>query len=78
LPGITKLHLELHGWLHQEFNPNSGEKPNMALIFGLSYLFSCFMGVILSSIVIHQFGFFSMVADLPGVKDTLILKMVRW
>ena len=50
-------------------NLDSEKKPNMALIFGISYLFSCFIGVVLSAIVIHQFGFFSMVADLPGVKD---------
>jgi hypothetical protein len=50
-------------------NLDTEKKPNMALIFGLTYLFSCFIGVILSAIVIHQFGFFSMVADLPGVND---------
>ncbi len=39
---------------------------NMPLMFGLTYLFSFFMALVLCPIVIHQFGFQSMMMDEPG------------
>ena len=42
---------------------------NMLKIFGLTYLFSVMAGLALSTIVIHQFGFFSILANEPGAKD---------
>ncbi len=43
---------------------------NMALIFGLTYVFSFFVAAGLLSITIHQMGFYSTLADEPGfLKD---------
>ena len=40
---------------------------NMALIFVLSYIFSFFLAMMLNTIVIHQFGFFSTLMNDPDV-----------
>lgn len=50
-------------------NPDANNRPNMALVFGLTYTFSCLMGVVLAPIVIHQFGFFSMLANEANIND---------
>jgi hypothetical protein len=42
---------------------------NMGVIFGVSYLLSFFLAFALQFIVIHQYGFLSMLANEPGVKD---------
>jgi hypothetical protein len=42
---------------------------NMLKIFGLTYLFSVMASLALSTMVIHQFGFFSILANEPGAKD---------
>ncbi len=39
---------------------------NMAVLFGLTYLFSFFIALVLNPIVIHQFGFQSMMMEEPG------------
>ena len=39
---------------------------NMPLVFGLSYIFSFILAFSLSFVVIHQFGFFSMMLDAEG------------
>ena len=44
------------------FSEKDLEGGNMALIFGLSYLFSVLIAFILSGMVIHQVGAFSMMA----------------
>ena len=41
---------------------------NMALIFGLTYVFSLFIAVALMSITIHQMGTFSTLMDEPGFR----------
>ena len=38
---------------------------NMAITFGLTYVFSFMIAIVLTSIVIHQFSFYSIVADDP-------------
>jgi hypothetical protein len=40
---------------------------NMALIFGLTYIFSLLIAFVLSGITIHQFGLLSLMADQPDV-----------
>ncbi len=50
--------------------PDSGKGANMALTFGLTYVFSVLLSSALMSIVIHQFGFMSMMMDVPGVTDS--------
>lgn len=42
---------------------------NMALIFGLSYLFSLFISFIVYSLVVHQAGIFSLLASEPGFAE---------
>jgi hypothetical protein len=42
---------------------------NMPLVFGLSYVFCFFLAYSLQFVVIHQFGFFSMMADADGQKQ---------
>ena len=42
---------------------------NMILVFGLVYVFSYMIAFALNSIVIHQFGFYSMLANEPGMQD---------
>jgi len=37
-------------------NPNEGKQPNMALIFGLTYLLGLFLSVAMMTISIHQMG----------------------
>jgi uncharacterized protein DUF1761 len=49
--------------------PDTGKKPNMALVFGLTYLFSILMAFIIAPIAIHQFGFASMMESVPGIHD---------
>ncbi len=49
--------------------PEMGKSSNMAVTFGLTYVFSCLLGLGLAPIVIHQFGFFSMMQDVPGSMD---------
>jgi len=50
-------------------NPDSAKGANMVLVFGLTYLFGCFISLALCTIVIHQFGIMSLLADEPGVND---------
>jgi hypothetical protein len=42
---------------------------NMALVFGLSFLFSFMLAMALQFVVIHQWGLYSILANEPGVKD---------
>ncbi len=42
---------------------------NMPLTFGLTYLFSLMVAVILHPIVIHQFGVISVLVNEPGLQD---------
>jgi len=45
------------------------KKGNMLMIFGLTYLFSFFMGMILQFITIHQFGAVGMVGGDPSTAN---------
>ena len=50
-----------NAWMKtNKFTPEYAGGGNMAVIFGLTYLFSVMLAFILSSIVIHQGGAFSM------------------
>jgi len=42
---------------------------NMAMIFGLTYLFSFFLATAIQFMVIHQYSVFSIFADTPEFKD---------
>lgn len=42
---------------------------NMAIIFGVSFLFSLLLSMEMNFIAIHQSHFFSILADEPGVND---------
>ena len=40
--------------------PEDGSTPNMLLVFGLTFVFSFFMGFVLMSLTNHHYGFYSM------------------
>lgn len=42
---------------------------NMAVIFGVSFLLSFFLAMSLQFMVIHQWAFYSILANEPGMKD---------
>ncbi len=42
---------------------------NMALVFGLTYLFSLFFCMVLMPSVIHQLHLYSLFADTPGIRE---------
>ena len=49
-------------WMRETgINPEEGEKPNMALIFGVSILYAFFISLILQFVTIHQFGALGMI-----------------
>ena len=56
-------------WMKESnINPEKIEKPN-PMIFLWCYLLSLFISVALTPIVIHQFGFFSILMSEPGLND---------
>lgn len=55
-------------WMNASgMTPEKAQGSNMPLIFGLTYLFSLMMCVVLMSNVIHQLHLFSLFADTPGM-----------
>jgi hypothetical protein len=50
-------------------DPNPEKKPNMALIFGLTYVLSFLIAMAMNFIVIHQMHVFSVMANEPGIMD---------
>ena len=49
-------------WMKETgINPEVGEKPNMALIFGASLLYAFFIAFALQFVTIHQFGALGMI-----------------
>lgn len=48
-------------------NVDEAKKGNMALVFGLTYLFCFFVAMTLNFMVIHQFSLFSILANEPDV-----------
>ena len=60
-----------NAWMKEVgFTDDSMKGANMALIFGLSYVFSFFIGFALDQIVIHQFGAQSTLFDSGFVEGT--------
>lgn len=54
-------------WMRvNRFRDEDMKGANMALTFGLTYVFSFMMAITLSSIVIHQMSLFSLIADNPN------------
>lgn len=51
---------------------------NMFLVFGLTILFSFFIAMILNSLVIHQYGLMSLVADDPKFLKDPAAKSTLW
>lgn len=47
--------------------PESKKGANMALVFGLTYLFSVFLAFTMNFVTIHQWGLMSLLADNPDV-----------
>jgi hypothetical protein len=45
------------------------KKAHMAVVFGLTYVFSFFIAFSLNFMVIHQFSMFSILANEPGLMD---------
>lgn len=45
------------------------EGANMALIFGLSFVFSLMLALTMNPMVIHQMGIMSLLADVPEARD---------
>ncbi len=57
-------------WMNEcGFTMESTKTANMAKIMGFSILFNLFVALVLHTIVIHQMGIFSMLADTPDMKD---------
>lgn len=50
-------------------NEESVKGANMALVFGLSLLFSFMLAFFMQPMVIHQFGFFSLLENQPGMHE---------
>lgn len=50
--------------------PDSAKGMNMALVFGLTYVCCFLAGMILQFLVIHQFSFFSILANEPGIRES--------
>lgn len=68
LVGFVYYHPKVFGnaWMKAAGVSADGAKPNMILVFGLTYVFSVMLGVALLSIVIHQMGAYSMLVGQPG------------
>jgi hypothetical protein len=55
-----------NSWMRvNRFHDDDMKGGNMILTFVLTYVFSFMIGIVLTSLVIHQFSFFSVVADDP-------------
>lgn len=50
---------------------------NMPLVFGLTYVFSFFIAFSLAAVVIHQFGFFSMLQHKIMMKDAATMDFFK-
>lgn len=71
LIGFVWYHPSIFGtaWMKETGVNPEDKSGNMAVIFGLSILLSIMLSVFLPSIVIHQFGLFSMLMDEPGFQQ---------
>lgn len=50
--------------------PETGKGMNMALVFGLTYVFSFLVALTMNFVTIHQFGVMSTLANEPGFGET--------
>lgn len=57
-------------WMNQTgITREMAQNSNMTKTFVLTYLFSCLLAFGMAPIVIHQFGFSSMMMGVPGIED---------
>ncbi len=57
-------------WMHAAGMTEEKMKgSNMALVFGLAFLFSFFLSMAMQFMVIHQFHLYSILMNEPGMKD---------
>lgn len=66
LTGFIWYHPKVFGniWMKAAgVNPEAGKGANMALVFGLTYILSIFIGMTLNFITIHQWTLLSLLAD---------------
>ena len=64
LVGFNWYHPNVLGtlWIHEAgLTKEESEKGNMMKIFGLTFIFSIFIGIIMQSLTIHQFGALGMI-----------------
>jgi hypothetical protein len=64
LVGFIWYHPNVLGtlWIHEAgLTKEESEKGNMMKIFGLTFIFSIFIGIIMQSLTIHQFGALGMI-----------------
>ncbi len=54
---------------HSGVNLDPNVKMNMPLIFGLTFVFGCFLSFMMTALTIHQQGLFSMVMNHPDLAD---------
>jgi len=52
-----------------DMTPEKAKGANMAVVFGVTFLFSFMLAFVLQTIVIHQFSVFSLLANEPGIMD---------
>jgi hypothetical protein len=70
--GMIWYHPKVFGtvWMRVSgVNMEDGKKPNMALIFGLTYVFSFFIALAMNAIVIHQFHIASVLMGEPNFME---------
>jgi hypothetical protein len=70
LIGFIWYHPKMFGnaWMKAAgVTPESAKGANMALVFGLTYLFSIFIAMTLNFVTIHQWGLMSLLADHPDL-----------
>ena len=70
--GFVWYHPKVFGnaWMKEMgFDPATPPTGNMALIFGLTFVFGFFISVLMTSMVIHQYHLYSMLMGVAGVDD---------
>ncbi len=71
LTGFIWYHPKVFGNVWTKESGINPDKPggNMAVIFGLTFVFGVFISLLITPMVIHQFGLFSMLLGVEGVND---------
>ena len=74
--GFIWYHEKLFGkaWMRASgVTPEAAQSANMALIFGITFIFSIMLAFILHGMVIHQYAIYSLVADMtPDQQEPLV------